>query len=264
MSTRTVVVVPCYNEARRLVMDRFLELARSGAVTVLFVDDGSRDATRAILETAVAQEPGLLSLLVLARNSGKAEAVRRGMLAGIAMGADVVGFLDADGATPPMEMLRLRGFLDSWPADAVIGSRVRLLGLDIRRRAARHYAGRVLATYVSQIVLELPVYDTQCGAKLFRRLPALDAALARPFLTSWVFDVELIGRLRFGTGGEPPLPFGDIVEIPLLQWVDIPGSKIRFGSGIRAVIDLSRLALIFRRARRLYGSYTTRPQRFQP
>jgi glycosyltransferase involved in cell wall biosynthesis len=260
MPTRPVVVVPCFDEARRLAIGTFLDMARAGNMTVLFVDDGSRDATRSIIEAAVAQAPEYLALLALDRNSGKAEAVRRGMAAGLEMGADVVGFLDADGATPPMEMLRLRGFLDSWPADVVIGSRVRLLGLDIRRRAARHYVGRVLATFVSQIVLELPVYDTQCGAKLFRRTPALESALARPFLTTWVFDVELIGRLRYGSGDEPPLPVGEILEVPLHRWVDIAGSKIRFGSGIRAVIDLIRLARVFRRARRLYGSHTTRPQ----
>ena len=264
MPNRTVVVVPCYDEARRLAVDVFLDMARAGGVTVLFVDDGSRDATRSILEAAVARAPESLALLALDRNYGKAEAVRRGMVAGLEMGADVVGFLDADGATPPNEMLRLRGILDTWPADVVIGSRVRLLGLDIRRRAARHYTGRVLATFVSQIVLDMPVYDTQCGAKLFRRIPALEAALARPFLTSWVFDVELLGRLRYGSGFEPPLPVGEIVEVPLLRWVDIAGSKIRFGAGLRAVIELMRLARVFGRARRLYGSHTTRPPRYQP
>lgn len=250
----TVIAVPCYNEERRLDVGRFLELANRGDLRVLFVDDGSTDATRALLHGAAAAEPGRLGLLALDRNQGKAEAVRQGLLAGLSAGADVVGFLDADGATPPLEILRLCAVLESWPADAVLGSRLRLLGREITRQPARHYAGRVLATIVSEVVLEMPVYDTQCGAKVFRRTPALEAALAEPFLTDWVFDVELIGRMRFGNGRVAAPPMGAIVEEPLLRWTDVPGSKIRPGAGLRALIDLLRLARVFRRARRRFGS----------
>ena len=77
----------------------------------------------------------------------------------------------------------------------VIGSRVGLLGHDIDRSLRRHYLGRIFAT-VSSAVLDLPVYDTQCGAKAFRVTPALRAALADPFTSRWAFDVELLGRLR--------------------------------------------------------------------
>jgi glycosyltransferase involved in cell wall biosynthesis len=252
-AVRTVIAVPCYNEEHRLSLSAYLELATRGDLLVLFVDDGSTDGTRGLVEAAVAGAPGRLGLLSLPHNSGKAEAVRRGLREGLAAGADIVGFLDADGATPPLEMLRLRAALNTWPADVVIGSRLRLLGRDITRRPTRHYLGRVLATFVSQVVLEMPVYDTQCGAKVFRRTPALETALAAPFTTTWVFDVELIGRMRFGTGEAPAPPMGAIVEEPLLRWTDVPGSKIKPGAGVRALIDLCRLARMFRRARRRFG-----------
>ena len=249
----TVIVVPCYNEEKRLDTGAFLALAEQGDLRVLFVDDGSADGTRPMIERAASAAPSRLGVIALDRNRGKAEAVRRGLVAGLEAGAGIVGYIDADGATPPLEMLRLRAALDAWPADAVLGSRLRLLGREVTRRPARHYLGRVMATIVSQIVLEMPVYDTQCGAKVFRRSPALEAALATPFVTSWVFDVELIGRMVFGLGDAPPWPMGAMIEEPLLRWTDVPGSKIGPGAGLRALVDLFRLAYIFRRARRRFG-----------
>jgi hypothetical protein len=111
------------------------------------------------------------------------------------------------------------------PADVLLGARVRLLGTRIERRAWRHYLGRVFATFAS-LALRLPVYDTQCGAKLFARSAALEAALARPFRSRWVFDVELLERMLAGAGGAPPLSPGRIREVPLAEWRDVGGSKL--------------------------------------
>ena len=94
-----------------------------------------------------------------------------------------------------------------------------LLGHRIERSWARHYLGRLFATASSQ-VLGLPVYDTQCGAKVFRDGPALRAALATPFTSRWAFDVELLGRL--GTGADRRF-----LEVPLERWHDVGGSKLR-------------------------------------
>src|SRR5512133_574565 len=94
-----VLVVPCYNEARRLPGERFLEFARAH-VRLLFVDDGSRDETAAVHAELVKAAPGAIAALRLERNQGKAEAVRQGVLAALASSPRLVGFWDADLATP--------------------------------------------------------------------------------------------------------------------------------------------------------------------
>jgi hypothetical protein len=168
------------------------------------------------------------------------------MLAALATDATLVGYLDADLATPPPEMMRLvRTILES-DVSVVLAARVALLGRRIVRKPSRHYLGRVFATFASML-LGLPVYDTQCGAKVFRRTPALQAALAKPFSARWAFDVELIGRLLAGTREAPGLPPDAFLEVPLQSWCDVGGSTLKAISFPRLGFELVRIALALRR-----------------
>lgn len=240
---RTTVVVPCFEEAARLARQRILDFAReSDDVTLLFVDDGSRDATRAVLEELCAASPQRLRLHALPRNVGKGEAVRQGVLRACAEGAELVGYWDADLSTPLDAIAELAALLEARPEVLVVlGARVQLLGRTIERRAWRHYAGRVFATAASN-VLRLRVYDTQCGAKLLRRTPEVEALFAEPFLTRWFFDVELLARLMQGLRGLPgPGVAERVVEHPLREWRHVPGSKLRMRDFARAALDLWRI-----------------------
>lgn len=222
------LVVPCYNEADRLKIGEFRSyLARASDVSVLFVNDGSTDHTLRVLEQFHSEIPAKTEILHRERNSGKGEAVRQGMLHALGRpGIAYVGFWDPDLATPLEAIDDLRGVLVSHPpVDIVIGSRVRLMGRNIDRRPSRHYLGRVFATCAS-IVLGLPIYDTQCGAKLFRVTPRLAQVLQLPFLSRWVFDVELIARFVQLHAGDEDVA-GLIYEFPLHCWKDMPGSKLR-------------------------------------
>lgn len=239
-------MVPCYNEGARLNADEFLGLVTgSNDISLLFVNDGSRDDTEQRLRSLCARDPGHVTVLSFPQNQGKAEAVRQGLLRALAQGADIIGYADADLGTPIEEMLRLVEVLRASEAKVLIAARVAMLGRTIDRKARRHYLGRVFATAAS-LTLRMRVYDTQCGAKLFRRTPALTAALSTPFLSRWVFDVELLGRLSTGACA---VDVSDMVEEPLLRWSDVPGSRLRASHMVRAAIDLGRIALDLRRRR---------------
>ena len=246
------VVVPCYNEAERLDSAPLLAFARGNPdLSLIFVDDGSTDATAQSLAAIAAGGDGRIEVLTLRPNAGKAEAVRQGMRAALAQGAQIVGYLDADLSTPLTEISRLREALGRPGVEVAIGARVALLGSDIQRSAVRHYLGRVFATAAS-LILKAPVYDTQCGAKLFRATPALAAALQDPFISRWAFDVELLGRLLAG-GATRPLPLSAIVEVPLAIWRDVKGSKLGVGAMVRSLQDLARIGVDLAGRRRTGG-----------
>jgi len=248
--SEATLVVPCYNEEKRLDEQALVALldARPGLALVL-VDDGSTDGTRRLLETLAARRPDHIQVLALAKNGGKAEAVRQGMQAALDRRADVVGYFDADLSTPGSEILRLLDAIEQRDAAVVMGARIALLGSHIERTVARHYLGRVFAS-VASILLAARVYDTQCGAKLFRRSPALSAALAAPFLSRWAFDVELLGRLLTGARRVAAVPIERMLEVPLGSWRDVPGSKLRPAAMVGALKDLSLIGVDLARRRR--------------
>jgi glycosyltransferase involved in cell wall biosynthesis len=236
------LVVPCFNEARRLDAAAFLDLVRRRpGLTLLFVDDGSTDGTAEALERLRAAAGGSVRILRQDRNGGKAEAVRAGLAAALEGEAPVVGYADADLATSPEDLLGMMAAMDEAPVAALLGSRVRLLGRRIERRAARHYLGRVFAS-VASLALGIPVYDTQCGAKLFLGTGALESALRRPFRSRWIFDVELLDRLLSADAGA--LSAGDMREHPLHAWRDVPGSSLRPWGMIRAGLQLLGFAIV--------------------
>jgi len=234
-----LIVIPCFNEEHRLDPAQVKTLVSDPRVGVVLVDDGSRDGTLPLLQRLAAEYPDRIDVLALPENRGKGEAVRAGLRRALDRGADVVGYLDADFATPPAELLRVIDAIFATPAVAALGSRVRLLGRHIARSPWRHYFGRVFATLAS-LALRLDVYDTQCGAKAFRRHPALLRAVADPFQSRWAFDLELLQRLLCDP--HDPLTPRDLIEVPLHQWQGMRGSKLRASGVARALWDLARIA----------------------
>ncbi len=251
----TVIVVPCFNEEGRFCAEAFLRALRQHAeVTFFFVNDGSGDRTGEVLAELSAAVPDRVRCLTLSRNRGKAEAIRQGILEASRNGAEIVGYWDADLAAPLENLKELLAAAADPETRVVMGSRVRMLGRKIERRPLRHYLGRVFATAAS-MVLGLHVYDTQCGAKLFRRTAALETCFSEPFWSRWIFDVEILARLRVldlaQNGGPEPRGW---VEVPLRQWHDVPGSRMRPSAYCKAPFELAQIALRSRWRRRHQGA----------
>jgi hypothetical protein len=187
------------------------------------------------------RDPTRLAVLDLPTNCGKAEAVRRGLLAAMEREPATIGYWDADLATPLDAIPSFVALLEEHPdPQMVLGSRVKLLGRTIERKATRHYPGRVLATF-SSMALGLAIYDTQCGAKLFRNTAEIRDLFQEPFLAGWLFDVEVLARFARARRARGEPVDDAIYEFALHEWRDVPGSKIRAWDFFVALADLWRI-----------------------
>lgn len=227
------IVVPCYNEEKRLPAEVFADfMKRHEKITFLFVNDGSTDDTGHVLQKLCAGCNNA-KLLELSENCGKAEAVRQGMLRAAGSKARFIGFCDADGATPLEEFIDMLS-LSRESTLMISGCRFLRLGGRIKRSPLRHFIGRIFATAAS-MYLDLPVYDTQCGAKLYAS-ETVAAVFDKPFVTRWFFDVEILDRLILIYGKDRIMQ--DCFEYPLHCWEDKSGSKIRLGAVLKDFIRL--------------------------
>jgi len=237
----TLIVVPCFNEEERLSIEKFHEvLSDNHQLSFLFVNDGSMDGTEKLLNLA-ASKSKRIAVLNLEKNYGKAEAVRRGITASTGEPFRYIGFWDADLATPLYIIEEMIRVADNESAKLVIGSRLKRMGSRIHRKTLRHYAGRIFSAAAYCCTFE-KIYDTQCGAKLFLNDACLEAVFKERFSVSWIFDTEIIARYSeiSKCQGRNSLD-GWLVEWPLSEWRDIPGSKLRIRDFVIAGVDMIKL-----------------------
>lgn len=230
------LIIPCFNEKQRLKLESFRSIP--DFIDLYFVDDGSTDGTMEYLKSFDLDRSNFFKLDL---NQGKSNAVYAGFNQVFNKGIeyDYIGFWDADLATPLNEVQNFIQYSSFFypQADALYGSRVLRAGSEIKRSFQRHILGRGFATVVS-LLFDIKIYDSQCGAKLFKYESA-KKVFDRPFLSKWIFDVEITLRLLFLNK--------DIVEVPLQHWKDIEGSKIRiFRESYRVIYDLLNLWKIYK------------------
>lgn len=237
-SFTTSIVIPCYNEGKGISNGEYSNfLNNNPEVLICFVNDGSRDNTLKILNVLKEKYPTQIQILTLEKNSGKAEAVRTGIKhCNTTFHHQYIGYLDADLATTLEEFIDLRNYLKG---DIVFGfgSRIRKIGSRIERQNSRFLIGRIIATFISTI-LDIKVYDTQCGSKLFTRAIS-EQLFEKEFISRWLFDVELFYRMILLFGREKAIQ--QMIEIPLKLWVEKGDSKVKLSYGFKLWFDLYKI-----------------------
>lgn len=237
---KIAIIVPCYNEHRRLKVADFNDFLLSHShVSIIFVNDGSKDETLQLLESIKDKHPLQVDIIKQEKNGGKASAIRAGLISATGNTSFTsIGYLDADLSTTPGEFLSLQEKMADENLDFVLGSRVKLMQTIIRRSFFRHIIGRFIATLIDW-KFHLGVYDTQCGAKWFKR-EIISELTGNPFHTKWFFDVELLLRMR------KTFPLAKGMEIPLSHWADPGKSKLSFFKFPSVIMDMFSLMRNYR------------------
>jgi len=238
------VVIPCYNEEERLSSDEFKDFAHKNlGYHLCFVNDGSTDKTLEVLEELRVANPNQISVYDCEENGGKAEAVRQGMLH-LAKDPqlDYIGFLDADLSTDFRDFHDLVETLENSNFKIVSGSRMARMGADITKESARKIISMTINLIIRNI-LKMPFNDTQCGAKIMEKdiIPML---FTKPFITKWIFDVEIFIRMRKHYGKDKVQQY--ICEQPLKRWIHADGSKLSMKDSVKIVGQLAQIAFTYR------------------
>ena len=229
------LVVPAYNEEGRLgkMLAAYLEYfaARYGSDFELIVSvNGSTDGTETVARGFQARYPQL-RLCVEPRPIGKGGAIMAG---GKLASGDLIGFVDADGATPPAAFDDLVHNIGA--AGLIIASRW-MPGAVVNPRQPwqRRVASRIFNFLVRQF-FKLRITDTQCGAKLMTA-EAWRAIVPHIGLTKWAFDVDMLFKTRRAHYA--------IAEIPT-TWSDVGGSKLKVGLvSFQMFLAIARLRLLY-------------------
>lgn len=245
------LVVPCFNEQYRLDTVQFVDfLERFIDYRIVFVDDGSQDRTLDVLKTiqeAIGQDR--IVILSLLQNRGKAEAIRQGLNLTLSPSfqresrTSFVGYLDADLATPLAEIPRMVDIVRRRDdIDIIIGSRLALKGHRVERTFLRNIIGRTFS-FIASRSMGIAVRDTQCGAKIFRADPWLKAVFRNEFSDRWLFDIEILARVRQLVGADAK---SKVFEYPLESWREVSGSKLKATDFLKAPWRLMRLVVEYR------------------
>lgn len=238
------IVIPCYNEEKRLLGDEFKAFARKNlGYHICFVNDGSKDNTLAVLHELRKGHEDYISVYDCEKNGGKAEAVRLGMLHLAKQDEyDYIGFLDADLSTNFDDFQDLATTIFTTDFQIVSGSRMSRMGANITKESARAIISKTI-NFIIRKTLGMEINDTQCGAKIMTK-EIIEKTFNEKFLTKWLFDVEIFMRMKkvYGTKRAKEL----ICEQPLKRWIHADGSKLSMRDSLKILGQIFQIAIHYR------------------
>ena len=237
------IVIPCYNESKRLRNLEYEAFLKLNQKTIFcFVNDGSKDTTLQILKDIQVKNPNKVHVINKKINNGKARAVKVGMNYLYKLkNCDKIAFLDADLSAPLNECFNLAKIVDK-KTKMVFASRIKKLDNVIQRKWYRFFTGRVIATFISRI-LNLPIYDTQCGCKIFTP-EMIPIVFKKNFISRWLFDVEIFFRIKNHFGETEMIKI--CKEVPIKVWADKGNSKIKLSYSFYVWLDLLKIYIYYK------------------
>ena len=229
------IIIPCYNESMRLPVNKYLDFLKlNKKVKIIFVNDGSTDKTKNLVNKLFNKFPKQIKILSYEKNKGKGNAVRDGFLYAVRQNMNGnLAYLDADLSTS-LEECKLLSKKINDKIKFVFGSRIRKSNNVIKRKFHRFVIGRSIATIISSI-LGVSVYDTQCGCKIIDQ-KLVNKSFSEVFSSRWLFDVEIFLRLINFYGKDKFIEISK--EVPLKSWVDTEDSRVKFIDAPRIILDL--------------------------
>ena len=238
------VVIPCYNEEKRLASDEFKQFVNSNlGYHLCFVNDGSEDNTLDVLHKLKKGSEGRISIYNCKENFGKAEAVRLGMLhLSKQQQFDYIGFLDADLSTNFEDFDALVDTIEASNFKIVSGSRITRMGSEIKKESARAIISNAI-NFIIRKTLGMDFKDTQCGAKIMT-IDVIEDTFQTKFLTKWLFDVEIFMRMRKKYGLEKAKTL--LCEKPLNRWVHKDGSKVSYKDSFKILSQIVQIAFHYK------------------
>jgi CheY-like chemotaxis protein/glycosyltransferase involved in cell wall biosynthesis len=238
------VVIPCYNEERRLLSNAFIDfIVKNSGYHLCFVNDGSTDNTLEVLNSLRQGREDFITVHNCEKNGGKAEAVRQGMLLmAQKKDLDYIGFLDADLSTDLKDFDDLVSTIENSNYKIVSGSRISRMGAYITKDSARKIISLTI-NFIIRKILSMDFKDTQCGAKIFHK-DVIKISFGKKFVTQWIFDVEVFRRitLHFGLNKAKEM----VCEQPLKRWIHTDGSKLSMKDSIKIFGQLVQIAWAYR------------------
>ena len=226
-----------------LINDKSVSVNFKKAAKDLFIAYFKNQLELKFLEKIKFKNEESVDIVSYTKNVGKAEAVRRGMQwCNRKYDHLYIAYLDADLSTPLQECIRLRKYLNE-KIEFCFGSRIMRIGSVIERKFYRFLIGRCIATFISNI-LDLKVYDTQCGCKIFTKNLSI-LLFENEFISKWLFDVELFFRIIELYGRNQVLE--KMIEVPVNKWIDSGTSKVKVTYFFRLWLDLYRIRKAYKK-----------------